>query len=900
MKKAIISFLVNSLLVLTAQIDLNSQSNPDTTDVVKLKWINFSPYTEIGQNPNQGSVIPESQIISLLDSLKPWVEGIRTFGTQNGLENVPYLAKERGFNVIVGIWLGRENTPAGILTNSQQIANGIAIANAGYADRLIVGSEVLYRGDLTASKLIEYIDEVKSATNVPVSCADVYSKLIENPEVADAGDFVSPNIYPFWEGMPIECAMQSFHQSYLSLLPVANGKEIFISESGWKTTGNPVRDAMPSIENAIQYLLELLGWSRTFEVDVNIFAAFDEPWKQPNDDGWGVFYSNGEMKPGMDTIFTGFEIIDSTWICSSLDNQSSDTLYIDFIPSIGSFSNVRGHVDHLNPCEYKIATYIKVGSGWWTKPTFANPTVPILCNGNWVVDYTTGGMDQSATDICIFVVPSDYFPPPCGGCSAIPASIYQNAIDWECIHRYTLPTAALVASSDTICRGDSITLTASGGEYYNWSTGDTTSSITILPTSSPYVSYSVEITDGMGGGTVLSKNILVIDPSLYMAIAPIIICKGDSSRLIAYSNSPFTTLTEFLWSTGETNDTIYVTPETTTTYSVTVTTAEGCTVSTARTVHVDYPSSAASAFPDTICLGGSASVFMGGGVSYIWSTGATSSSIHVSPTTTTIYSVTITTNNGCTKTSQDTVFVSPLPVVTVSAYPDTICRGDTALLVATGGPPYNWFSIQQTTDSVYVSPNFTKTYKVSVTNEAGCSSQASTILTVANNFSLSISTAPDTIQIGGMSTLTVNGDPGITFLWSTGDTTPSIQVSPAITTTYSVTARNTGGCIKTDSVIVTVISNVSTGNFDKIKSVKIYPRPANAMFRVELKVNDAKYVEISLLDELGQVLQHRREIPVLGEIISLFDVASLPAGLYFLKLTTENGETWIEKAPILK
>ncbi|MBK6931089.1 MAG: T9SS type A sorting domain-containing protein [Saprospirales bacterium] len=795
---------------------------------VRLEWINFSPFTEPGQNPESGSIVPESQIICLLDTLRPWVEGIRTFETKHGLENAPFLAKQRGLNVIVGIWLGNESTPAGLLANQEQIASGIAIANAGYADRLIVGSEVLRRGDLTPAQLIAYINEVKMACpNIPVSYADICSKLIEFPEVADACDFVSPNIYPFWEQSPVECAMQRFHQCYLDILPIANGKEIFISESGWKTAGNPVGAAVPSFENAIRYNRELLGWSQAFGVDVNIFSAFDEPWKLPNDDGWGIFFHNKIMKPGMDTLFTPFIGIDSTWLCMKLNNLSTDTLHIDYLPVIGSYLPIKGHIDHLNPCDYRIATYIKVG-GWWNKPTWDNPTVPILCNGTWSVNYTTGGSDALATDICVFVVPSSYSPPLCNGCGVIPAEVYQNAIASDCIHRYELDSVTLTASDDTICREGITTLTATGGAIYLWSTGETTASIQVSPGFNGTI-YSVSISDGLGGGAITTITISVLSPTFYYIVSnPSSICLGDTSVL-----TPLTTddVTEYLWNTGETTNTINVFPDSTTTYTVTITNAVGCTDTGPGIVYVyDYPSLIINAFPDSICIGENSSieVYSGFAASYLWSTGTSSSGsgsseTYVEPTTTSTYTVTVTYSNGCTDVAQATVFVSPFPIITVEANPDTIQTGSTATLTADGG---------------------------------------------------------------GI---------GATYLWSTGETAPSIQVSPTATKTYSVTCTNSIGCNTTAAVTLTVIPFVSTKNIDTIESIKIYPNPANGMFVIELKVSDSGFVKISLLDEMGYILEQRTEQPTMGAIVSHFDIAFLPAGLYFLKLQTENGEFLTEK-----
>jgi exo-beta-1,3-glucanase (GH17 family) len=491
--------------------------------IERLKWINFSPYTQ-GQDPDYHSKIPEEQIIALLDSVKPWVEGIRTFGTLDGLEKIPKLAKERGLKVIVGIWLDRNTN-----TNAQQVASGINIANAGYADKIIVGSEVLRRNELTAGQIIGYINEVKQACpNIPVSFADIPSELTEHREVIDACDFMSVNIYPFWEYIPVDCAIRSFHQSYLSMKALANGKEIFISESGWKTEGAILGFAVPSLENAIRYDRELLNWGIAYGIEVNLFSAFDEPWKKKNNDyGWGIFDNEGILKLGMDTLFTKIETIDSTWLNVYIGHDSNDTINIDFMPPIGSFENIKGHINFLNPFNYKIATYIKVAGSWWIKPTSLNPTVPIQCNGQWEVDYTTGGSGQTTSDIYVCLIPVNYTPPDCNPCSSIPSGILNNALSMKHITRCSLPYDSIFVTRNIVCPGDTTTLITDEGISYLWDTGDTTKSIQVAPTTN--TKYSVMVTKLSGCIETREVNVDVY-PSEIDKIT-MLICDGDSLQI---------------------------------------------------------------------------------------------------------------------------------------------------------------------------------------------------------------------------------------------------------------------------------------------------------------------------------------------------------------------------------
>jgi hypothetical protein len=96
------------------------------------------------------------------------------------------------------------------------------------------------------------------------------------------------------------------------------------------------------------------------------------------------------------------------------------------IPPLGSYDDLYGRVACVQPADYRVAVYIYV-SGWWTKPTFANPLTPIAGDGSWSTDITTGGSDQLATRIAAFLLPGGYDPPPMSGGQTLPAALFDQA-----------------------------------------------------------------------------------------------------------------------------------------------------------------------------------------------------------------------------------------------------------------------------------------------------------------------------------------------------------------------------------------------------------------------------------------------------------------------------------------
>ncbi|MFN0244319.1 MAG: hypothetical protein ACKVWV_15635 [Planctomycetota bacterium] len=89
-------------------------------------------------------------------------------------------------------------------------------------------------------------------------------------------------------------------------------------------------------------------------------------------------------------------------------------IHIDTVPPFGGFGQITGTVSGVSFPNHRISVFIYIdGTGWWTKPTFASPTVPIDANGHFAADVTTGGsLDTVATIFCAAVVPVSSLPPP--------------------------------------------------------------------------------------------------------------------------------------------------------------------------------------------------------------------------------------------------------------------------------------------------------------------------------------------------------------------------------------------------------------------------------------------------------------------------------------------------------
>ena len=191
-------------------------------------------------------------------------------------------------------------------------------------------------------------------------------------------------------------------------------------------------------------------------------------------------------------------------------------------------------------------------------------------------------------------------------------------------------------------------------------------------------------------------------------------------------------------------------------------------------------------------------------IEYLWSTGETTQSITV--TESGDYEVTVTDCNNCSAT--DTVKVSIGKATADAGADEAICKGEEITLSVTGEGTYLW-STGETTKTITVSPDNTTEYSVVVTKNH-CEATDQVMVSVHAEVSADAGDDISTCK-GEEVTLTATG--GDRYLWSTGETTASIQVSPMVDTTYSVTAIADKGCEATDAVVVSVAAKVIIGDF---------------------------------------------------------------------------------------
>lgn len=268
----------------------------------RIACVSYAPFRKPGETPfdRQYAMTPE-RIDEDLRALSQRFDCVRTYSQSNGLSAVPAIAARYHMQVLMGIWLGGVEK-----YNEQEVATGIATAkaNPNVIRGIIVGNEVLLRGELSPKRLAEYIQTVRAATpkSIPVTYADVWERWLKYPQMAKYVDFITIHILPYWEDNPVQAvdAVQHVKDVYARMKSVFPGKTLMIGETGWPSAGRLRRSAEPSVVDEALYIRDFLRYAATVDMPYNVIETFDQPWKRALEGTvggyWGIFDSNERPK----------------------------------------------------------------------------------------------------------------------------------------------------------------------------------------------------------------------------------------------------------------------------------------------------------------------------------------------------------------------------------------------------------------------------------------------------------------------------------------------------------------------------------------------------------------------------------------------------------------------------
>ncbi len=265
----------------------------------RLQCVSYSPYYGKNQTPLLiNSYISKEQIDRDLALLAQRFHCVRIYSVAQGLDYVPEAAAKNGLKVLLGVWIGWTKAD-----NERELNLAITVANRypNVVKGLVVGNEVLLRGEQTEAALQGYLNDAKRLTNVPVTYADVWEFWLRHKDLEKSVDFITVHILPYWEDYPQSITNANSHTANVMDKLAENFKKpLLIGETGWPTLGRQRGESVPSQLNQARYLREFVTQAQSKGWSYNLIEAIDQPWKRSLEGAvggyWGIYTSDLQAK----------------------------------------------------------------------------------------------------------------------------------------------------------------------------------------------------------------------------------------------------------------------------------------------------------------------------------------------------------------------------------------------------------------------------------------------------------------------------------------------------------------------------------------------------------------------------------------------------------------------------
>jgi len=296
MKKINFSIAVVIALITFALWALLNMPESEPAWPARIQGFAFQPM-RAGQSPVDGILPTLKEIEQDLILLKGKSHAVRTYTVEGSFGEIPFLARKYAINVALGAWIDER-----LEHNDAEIKRLISITGTSWRNvvRVIVGNEVVLRGDIPLEKLILYLDRVRAAVDTPVSTAEPWHVWLKYPELANHVDYLAVHMLPYWEKVHLDNAVDYVVDKMNRLKAAFPNKPIIIAEVGWPSNGRTRGSAVASESNEAIFLRRFLDRARKEQYTYYVMEAFDQPWKQVTEGAvgayWGVYNVDRQPK----------------------------------------------------------------------------------------------------------------------------------------------------------------------------------------------------------------------------------------------------------------------------------------------------------------------------------------------------------------------------------------------------------------------------------------------------------------------------------------------------------------------------------------------------------------------------------------------------------------------------
>jgi exo-beta-1,3-glucanase (GH17 family)/cellulose synthase/poly-beta-1,6-N-acetylglucosamine synthase-like glycosyltransferase len=282
----IIAIAITALTIMAWALYNRPETEPAWPE--RIQGFAFAPF-QAGQGPVWSKYPDVDQIEADIALLENRTHAIRTYTVERTLGEIPRLAAKHGINVALGAWVSDDHDKTvDAITRMLDIS-----VHSRNVVRIVVGNEVLLRGDIPAKQLITYLDMARARTDIPVSTAEPPYIWKKHPELVNHVDYIAVHLLPYWEGIAVDEAINYVVNNINELKQLYPGKRIVIGEVGWPSNGRSIRDAVASVSNQAVFLRRFLARAAEEKYTYYIMEAFDQPWKRETEGAvgayWGVY-----------------------------------------------------------------------------------------------------------------------------------------------------------------------------------------------------------------------------------------------------------------------------------------------------------------------------------------------------------------------------------------------------------------------------------------------------------------------------------------------------------------------------------------------------------------------------------------------------------------------------------
>ncbi|ETN03577.1 hypothetical protein PPTG_15563 [Phytophthora nicotianae INRA-310] len=264
---------------------------------------------------------PASLIATELALLKGVTDTIRLYSLTDCDQATVVVpaAIEAGLKVELGMWVDSSASSFEAEKAAFKTLLESGVVQSEHIVGIHVGSEAVYREDVTVDVAISYLEEIRTlckanagAAGIPLTIADIGDTYSAYPKLIEAVDYVSANYFPFWEKTDIDVAAKSFYKRFSALVQTAStyNKEVVIGETGWASDGVGAGASPATAANAAKYFYDFYTLATEKNLMYYYFSGFDEAWKLPTLEAnetveayFGLFTKDGVLKDSISAMF---------------------------------------------------------------------------------------------------------------------------------------------------------------------------------------------------------------------------------------------------------------------------------------------------------------------------------------------------------------------------------------------------------------------------------------------------------------------------------------------------------------------------------------------------------------------------------------------------------------------